>query len=300
VAGRNANVILAGVGPRLRLSEWALVAFFTYTFLASLAFPLPAVIKVAALGLALGVAVTVVVLDRCERRTQPPLFSMVRDWLPIAFALVAYREMNWFATAHGKHILERSWIVWDRWLLQDCGISRLLESSGWLGPGFLEACYLLVYAVGPFTVGILYGYHRRDLVDRVVLVYLVGTLLAYALFPFFPSDPPRVVFQGLDLPRVMTPLRRLNLAIVGGYGIHSSVFPSAHVSSAFSAAWGLLLFFDKRRYGWMLLIYAMSVAVATVYGRYHYASDAAAGIAVSFVALAVAGAVKRFGRATGC
>jgi membrane-associated phospholipid phosphatase len=143
-------------------------------------------------------------------------------------------------------------------------------------------------------VGILYGRHRRELVDRVLFIYLTGTLLAYALFPYFPSDPPRTVFEGVDLPRIMTPLRKLNLKIVGGYGIHSSVFPSAHVSSAFSAAWGLLVFLrERRRYGWAMLAYAAAVAVATVYGRYHYAADAAAGIAVSLAAFAAAIALAR-------
>ncbi len=94
----------------------------------------------------------------------------------------------------------------------------------------------------------------------------------------------------------MTPLRRLNLAIVGGYGIHSSVFPSAHVSSAFSAAWGLLLFFKEKRWtGWAMLVYAASVAVATVYGRYHYAVDAVAGFAISMPALLLAVALSKGG-----
>ena len=62
---------------------------------------------------------------------------------------------------------------------------------------------------------------------------------------------------------------------MGDYGIHSSVFPSAHVSSAFSAAWALFAYLpERKRYGWAMLIYAISVAVATVYGRYHYAADA--------------------------
>jgi membrane-associated phospholipid phosphatase len=32
-----------------------------------------------------------------------------------------------------------------------------------------------------------------------------------------------------------------------------------------------------------MLAYAVSVAVATVYGRYHYAADAVAGMAISLV-----------------
>src|SRR5579884_569280 len=226
----------------LRLSEWTLIVFFSYVAVVAFAFGVPSVMKYAALAIALCVIVACSGLGDCERRSGSRAFGMVRDWLPVALTLVAYREMNFFAAAHPRHTLEHSWIVWDRWLLHDVGLSAVAEAGGWWGPIFLELCYLLVYAVGPFAVGILYGYHRRDLVDRVLLIYLFGTLLAYALFPYFPSDPPRDVFAGVDLPGFTTPVRRLNLAIVGGYGIHSSVFPSAHVSSAFSAAWALIVF----------------------------------------------------------
>jgi membrane-associated phospholipid phosphatase len=116
-------------------------------------------------------------------------------------------------------------------------------------------------------------------------MYLAGTLLAYALFPYFPSDPPRTLFGGSDMPNIVTPLRQFNLWIVSGYGIHSSVFPSAHVSSAFSAGWALLWLVPHRKgFGWGMLAYAGSVAVATVYGRYHYAVDALAGFGVSAIA----------------
>jgi membrane-associated phospholipid phosphatase len=118
------------------------------------------------------------------------------------------------------------------------------------------------------------------------MVYLAGTLGAYALFPYFPSEPPRTVFATVDLPHIITVVRRFNLWILGGYSIHSSVFPSAHVSSAFSAAWALLVTVPQRKWiGGLMAFYAVSVAVATIYGRYHYAADAVAGLAVSFAGL---------------
>ena len=55
-----------------------------------------------------------------------------------------------------------------------------------------------------------------------------------------------------------------------------------------AAAWALLLFVREKKWlGWWMLGYAVSVAIATVYGRYHYAVDAAAGIAISVAALLV-------------
>jgi membrane-associated phospholipid phosphatase len=266
---------------RLRSSEWLLIGFFGYVAIISRALP-PAVPST----LAIVVPLLLAALAYGEARVHREFFSIVRDWVPLALTLVAYREMDWFSPLVRDHHLELRWIVWDRWLLNDAGLRHAIEALGSVGPTYFEFCYLLVYAAGPFAVAVMYFARRRERVNQVLFLYLLGTLLAYSLFPFFPSDPPRTVFAGADLPGIVTVFRRFNLWIVGGYGIHSSVFPSAHVSSASSAGFALLLYLpERKRYGWGMVIYAASVAIATVYGRYHYAVDAIAGLAVSLIAV---------------
>jgi membrane-associated phospholipid phosphatase len=286
-----ADSIQLRVGRRiaLRSSETVLGIYFLYVAAISPWFPLPPQFARRPAVLAAGVAALLLLLACAESRYPGPFFSMVRDWVPLGLTLVAYREMDWFTPQQRDYHLELGWIEWDRFLLNTWGLQRAFESLGALIPSYLELCYLLVYAVGPFTVAVLYILRRRELVNRVLLVYLLGTLLAYSLFPSFPSEPPRTIFGSSDLPHVVTAVRELNLWLVGGYGIHSSVFPSAHVSSAFSAAWALLIFLPEKKWiGWGMLLYANSVAVAVVYGRYHYAVDSLGGLAVSLVA-AVAG-----------
>jgi len=264
----------------LRSTEWLLIGYFSYVALLS---PTRLPLSVLLLAIAL-----VAVLAVGESRGNPLFFSIARDWAPLVLTLIAYREMDWFTPLAWDHHLEFRWIAFDRSLLYGWGFQRAIESVGALLPTYLEFCYLLVYAVGPFTVAVLYLEHRRNRVNQVLLLYLLGTLMAYALFPFFLSQPPRTLFGDSDLPTLMTALRRINLWIVNGYGIHSSVFPSAHVSSAFSAGWALLLYLpDRKRYGVGMLIYAASVSVAAVYGRYHYAVDALAGCGVSVIAAGI-------------
>lgn len=278
----------------LRWSERLLLAYFVYVALISPAFPLAPAVAVYPLAVLGAVCTLIALLAYGEARVSGAFFSVARDWLPVGLTLTAYREMNWFTPQARDYHLEMQWIGWDRSILYGAGLQRAIESLGAIGPAYFEFCYLLVYAVGVFAVSVVYSQHRRDLVDRVLFVYLLGTLLAYALFPYFPSDPPRTVFGGADLPHIVTPFRRFNLFLVRGYGIHSSVFPSAHVSSAFSAAWALLVYLPKRkRFGWGMAIYSVSVAIATVYGRYHYAVDAVAGFGVSLIAGAVALAARR-------
>jgi len=265
---------------RLRPYEWLIIAYFTYVAaIAPIFIPhgetrwLPAAISAVVAAILFGLTL---------------YYSVLRDWIPIACTLAAYREMNWFTPSVRDHHLERAWILWDRWLLDTEHLRAAIESLGALLPSCLEICYVLVYAIAPISLTILFLNSppnlRRQRVNTFWLAYIAGTLGAYALFPYFPSDPPRTVFEGADLPTIITIFRRFNLAILGKYGIHSSVFPSAHVSAAFSCAWGLLMAMpDRRRYGFMVAIYASLVAIATIYGRYHYATDALAGLTISLL-----------------
>ena len=43
-----------------------------------------------------------------------------------------------------------------------------------------------------------------------------------------------------------------------------------------------------------MAVYAISVSIATVYGRYHYVADVLAGFAVSLIALGVAFSMKSY------
>lgn len=268
----------------IRRYEWLFAAYFVYVAIVAF-FVRPAIASRAA-WVAIAVACAINLLAHAARKLR--FFDFARDWLAILYMLLAYREMDWFSPEVRDYHLEKMWVEWDRVLLVQWHLRGAIESLGALIPGYLELAYLLVYGLGMFSVSIFYAQERRDRLDPFLTVYAAGALLSYALFPFFTSDPPRVVFAGTDMPNITTPLRELNLFFVGSYGIHSSVFPSAHVSSAFGAAWGLLFYIPRHPwFGRGMLIYAVSVSVATVYGRYHYAADAVAGFVVSLIPLAM-------------
>ena len=265
----------------MRPYEWLIIAFFTYVaavapfFISGNKRWLPALIAAAAIAILLA-------LSRTNWH--------VRDWIPLVLTLTAFREMNLFTPAFRDHHLENSWIGYDRWLLDTAHLRAAIESLGPLLPSYLEICYVLVYAIALISALILLFNQRRAQLNTFWFAFLAGTLASYALFPYFPSDPPRTVFAGADLPHIVTVFRRFNLAILGQYGIHSSVFPSAHVSAAFACAWGLFITIpDRRRYAAIVALFAFSVAIATIYGRYHFAVDALAGFAISFLAFLAAG-----------
>lgn len=215
-------------------------------------------------------------------------WERARDWLPYPLMLLAYRSVGWMATPHQGRAFEEAMVVWDRKLLDVWGLRAAIEGMGSFGPNLLELAYLLVYGMPAYMVGVFWLERRRERMDLAWVIVLVATLGAYALYPFVPSDPPRAVFPNDDLP-MMSLLRRLNLSIVGNYGIHTSVFPSGHAAAAFGSAFAVMLLLPERPWpGRIMLLLAVLIAVATVYGRYHYAVDTLAGFGFAIVALGVA------------
>ncbi len=280
--------------PLLRPSEIVLIGYFLYVGVVGLFLEIPPETARFTLLLNLAVVAGYFILGHFDRQRPLRAISMVRDWLPLGFIQLAYREMGWFAPQHHTYELEDAWIVWDRLLLNDWHLRTAIEFLGPLLPAVLELSYSLVYAVGPFSVAILYLYGRRGEVGQFLVTLVLGTVLSYALYPYFPSEPPRAVFPDADMPQIVTVFRRFNLWILSGGGIHTSVFPSSHVSHAFAAAFAMRRVLpDKKWAGRSLLVLAVSTSIATVYGRYHYAVDGLAGLVVAMLALVAARAVER-------
>jgi membrane-associated phospholipid phosphatase len=278
----------------MRVSEWVIAAFFSWTTVLALSLDIASHMRTRALLANAAVLLAYIVLLRVQ---QLEWVQTVRDWLPQALMILAYKQMGWFAPETHTSYFENQWIVWDRILLGDMHGRALIESLGPVLPSVLEFCYALVYAVPPITMLVIYAAGLRKRADTLLTIYLLGLFLCYAQFPFWPSEPPRAVFPGQDLPTVDTALRRFNLWLVGNYGIHTSVFPSAHVSGAFAAACAIAYLMPRQRVITIVYFaYATLVAIATIYGRYHYAIDAAVGAVIGILAFPLGKSLMRLAR----
>jgi membrane-associated phospholipid phosphatase len=282
----------------VRRSEWVLAAYFIYTSVLALTLPVRPPVPAITVTLNLAVLACYALLIAAHGLRGNRLLGILRDLLPLPLMLLGYREMGWFAPSHHHYYWEQIWVVWDRVLLRQWGLKAAVESLGPVLPGLLEISYTLVYTIAPFSVAMLFASRKRGRLDAFYFTALLGVLLAYAQFPFWPSEPPRTIFPGEDLPTYFTVFRQFNWWLLGGYGIHTSVFPSAHVSGAFSASFAMVrLIPEKPWLGRFLLVLAASIATATVYGRYHYAADAVAGLAIAVAAEAAGRVTYRAARA---
>ncbi len=269
--------------PPLRRSEWLLAGFFLY---------IGVLVQWRGAGyaqrsvFALLIPAVLAALAWADSSSDGRFWSIVRDWIPALLILIAYWSADWAAAPRGGPALEYVLIGWDRTLLNDWGFRAAIEHFGPLIPGTLELAYLLIYAAPPLAIAYFYIRRERRRLDDFLFPFLLGTLMTYSLLPHFPSEGPRFVFAGQDLPGVETVFRRFNLWILDRCDIRTSVFPSGHVTVAFSAAFAMLLALpERRRVGWTLLGLAVLVLLSTVYGRYHYFADGLAGVVMSLAAM---------------
>lgn len=210
-----------------------------------------------------------------------PWAWVTREWAALSLILAAYWSVELFAgPTHATW--PAAWVQWDRRLLTDYGLRPVIEAGGPLLPTVLEGAYLLLYSLPPLALGLIYLSGTRAGRERFLQVLFLATLTTYALLPLLPVASPRMAFPGLDQPHYSSLPRQINVWVADHLDITVGVFPSGHVTVGFACAFGLFAARPRRRLlPWTMLAAAALVALATLYGRYHYTVDVVAGLAVA-------------------
>jgi membrane-associated phospholipid phosphatase len=295
---------------KLRVAEKLALLFFTLELAASLHFPLALAGRLRVWGLSLSGAGVLLLLSHQGREQRGGFLATFRDWYPCALIPVAYRASGVFFAPDPLHRLDRLFVRWDNALLQNSWVSIALSHfSPWLGP-YLEFSYLLTYPLVPLGLLAVTLARRRsvlahadpittpdDPIDRFWTPVLLAVLVCYLLYPLFPLTPPRLLFPSSIGLEPHSALRKLNLWLLHQNGDQASLFPSGHVAAVIATA--LAVRAQLPRVGWVFLLAAASVTLATVLGRYHYAADAAAGAAVAVAGFVVSKSFFRRKAASG-
>jgi membrane-associated phospholipid phosphatase len=286
---------------RLRASEKVVLGYFAYASIAATAFQVAVSqgLTMAVLNIITG-AVILEFRSRGNGKVAPDRIQWlpaVRNWFPALMIVLAFREAGALCLPDTNYQLDQVFEQWDLLLLHSRLVLGILRHGAPWIQHYLEFCYLLCYPMVPLGFGaLLLGMRRRErrgsgvaterAIDRFWTTILLAALATYALFPFFPSTPPRLLFHDLPGPAVAPLLRKVNLWIVGNYGIPSSVFPSGHVAAVTATA--LAVRAELPRLGIVFLVLAASITAATVYGRYHYTADAVVGALIAIAAFFIA------------
>ena len=147
--------------------------------------------------------------------------------------------------------------------------------------------YLMITGVGLA----LFLRDRRQFYHYVSVVSFVF-YVCYTIYIFLPVVGPRIYYRELvdfDLPPDVIPavvpefpssvqagpFFKIMAVIYHHFEAPGAAFPSSHVAIALVTVYFSFLYLRKIR--WPHLVLAILLCLATVYGRYHYAVDVAAG-----------------------
>jgi len=149
----------------------------------------------------------------------------------------------------------------------------------------LHMCYLAYYPIlyasplGLWLVG------RREASRRTIFAVMVTFYLCYAVFLFFPVAGPRYAFDLAQNAATGVGPARFTQWLLDHGDSWGAAFPSSHVAAAVVAT-GMALR-HWRPLGWVLLPFTAGLLLAVVYGQFHYAVDALAGLVVAALMLGV-------------
>ena len=208
---------------------------------------------------------------------------LVRDWLPVGMMLLAYRQGGHFFTRPNARL--QGWLerLDERWL------GRVLPYFTRPSPAgtYLETAYLACYWMIPSALAVLYVGNARDAVEEFWSVVLPAGFVCYGMVPFFQTLPPRAKEEEQRFGSAPGILRRVNLGVLSHGSIRANTFPSAHVAAPLAAS--LVVLRHVPAGGAVLLWLSLSIAVAAVLRRYHFALDVLAGAAVAAAFLLLVG-----------
>ena len=149
---------------------------------------------------------------------------------------------------------------------------------------FLHGCYLAYYAILYSSPLGLWLSGRRAAARRTIFAVMITFYLCYVVFLFFPVAGPRYAFDlAHNRATGVWPARATQWLLDRGDS-WGAAFPSSHVAAAVVAAVCALRYW--RRLGLVLAPFTIGLVLSVVYGQFHYAVDAVAGLIVAGAVLA--------------
>jgi membrane-associated phospholipid phosphatase len=255
----------------LRAQEWIVVAYFAY--LAGAAAFVPRVHRQQrwrALGMASAVSIAVFTIAAFDTAAM-----WWREWLPLIYIVIGYRLPALLVTSTNETI-ERGLLTLDRrWR-----VNTIRERAPRVVIDFLELAYLCCYPMVPLGFAVLYFAGLREEWDRFWIAVLLAVFGCYGVLPWLPTRPPRAI-EGAPMPSP-GPIRGLNVRVLGVVSNQLNTFPSGHAAASLATA--LAVGARLPLAGFALGLLALAIAIGSVVGRYHYAADALAGIALALIA----------------
>lgn len=258
----------------LWVAEWIVCAFFAYLVVLSRVLPLGVRGRLRVLTTGLVCVGAVVLLSQLR---PSPILRVVREWLPGVYLVQGYWLCGLFFRRPMLDI-EARLLDADRTLFRMANLGTLLTRGPRVVLEYFELTYLMVYPMVPVGYGAFLLVGGRPATDTFWTAILLAGYGCYGVLPWIQTRPPRSIEPETHGALDGLLFRRLNLFVLHRGSVQVNTFPSGHASVAIAIALALASLHGGA--GAAFFILAVSITVATVLGRYHYAADSLLGVLV--------------------
>jgi hypothetical protein len=227
-------------------------------------------------------ALLIPVLARAERRfPENRLISILRFACPVVALLFAYVAVARSVLILRGRFLDDAVNSWELSLFGAHPNVAIGAVSSPLLTELLTFCYFSFY--GCFLIPVfLFARGRRPLAERYMFAVLLAAFTCYLGFLVVPLAGPSLSLGDRLVPAhlpgyAVTALQRHIMATFDPVG---TCFPSSHVAVAWTTVLCLRPFLSRRARR-VVCALTVGLTIAVVYDRYHYVSDAVAGLPVA-------------------
>jgi membrane-associated phospholipid phosphatase len=216
-------------------------------------------------------------------RVSGPVGRFLGDWYPMLLLGGLYAEVGVLNVDVGyQHdpVIQRL----ELWVFGSQVSYRWIRE--WPNPVFswiMHTCYIAYYAILCASPLGLWLSGRKDAARRTIFAVMVTFYLCYVVFLFFPVAGPRYAFDLAHNAATATWPARAAQWLLDLGDSWGAAFPSSHVAAAVVAAICALRYW--RPLGLALVPFTIGLVLSVVYGQFHYAVDAVAGLIVAFAVL---------------
>ena len=226
---------------------------------------------------------SLLILNRARPSTG--LLCVIRDWHPLPLFPVLYKEVERLAPVIGNWRLSSAIPALESGLFAGQPSLYLSERLPFVPLSeYLHFSYLSYVIVIPSVAAYWYTSGRRAAFRELLEMLTIVLLGSYLFFILLPVDSPYYLMPRLGPPLSGHFFFDLVHQVSARGGARGGAFPSAHVSGA--VVLSLVAWRHQRRLAYLILPLVGSLAIATVYCRFHYVLDTIAGAALAIAVVA--------------
>lgn len=229
------------------------------------------------------------------------IIRIIRDWYWYPFILIIFKEIYVLIQSLGLSDQDKVLIYIDKMIFGMNPTDWFYQFANPVLTEYLQLCYSMFYFIllsAPFFAYIKKNY---DEYYYSYFVILLGFYVSYIGYLLVPAIGPRFTLHdfsamnselpGLFLYKGIRMLINLGESIPpdtlsAALSAQRDCFPSGHTEMTLLAIY--LTFKYKQKIKWLLLVVGLSLIIATVYLRYHYAIDVLAGAFCALFVIVIA------------